>query len=84
MAKTIHEPKKRRSFAIHEPKEKRTVWTDKDVAEFFGIPRASLQARCRKPVAGELNPNDAEPKVISGRRFWIRDKVMRLAGVAVK
>ena len=69
---------------IHEPKEKRTVWTDTDVAEFFGIPRASLQARCRKPVAGELNPNDAEPKVISGRRFWIRDKVMRLAGVAVK
>lgn len=64
-----------------EPKEKRTIWTDGDVAEFFGINRKTLQRRVLRPVAGELDLAKADPKVIGGRRFWVRDNVLRLAGV---
>lgn len=64
-----------------EPKERRTIWTDADVAEFFGLNRKTLQRRMRKPVTGELELAKAEPKVIGGRRFWVRDNVLRLAGV---
>lgn len=65
----------------NEPKERRTIWTDADVAEFFGLNRKTLQRRMRKPVTGELELAKAEPKVIGGRRFWVRDNVLRLAGV---
>ena len=64
-----------------EPKERRTIWTDADVAEFFGLNRKTLQRRMRKPVTGELELAKAEPKVIGGRRFWVRDNVLRLAGI---
>lgn len=63
------------------PKEERTVWDDADVAEFFGISKATLQRRARSPVAGEIDPNDAKPGVIGGRRFWLRDNVLALAGI---
>lgn len=63
------------------PKEERTVWDDADVAEFFGISKATLQRRARRPVAGEIDPNDAKPGVIGGRRFWLRDNVLALAGI---
>ena len=63
------------------PKEERTVWDDADVAEFFGINKKTLQRRVRHPVAGEIDPNDADPGVIGGRRFWVRDKVLALAGM---
>lgn len=64
-----------------ESKERRTIWTDADVAEFFGLNRKTLQRRMRKPVTGELELAKAEPKTIGGRRFWVRDNVLRLAGV---
>lgn len=63
------------------PKEERTVWDDADVAEFFGISKATLQRRARRPVAGEIDPNDAKPGIIGGRRFWLRDNVLALAGI---
>lgn len=66
-----------------EPKEKRTVWTDGDVAEFFRVNVKTLQRRLRKPVAGELDLNRAEPGIVGGRRFWIRDNVYRVAGIKV-
>ena len=50
----------------------------------FGIHKRTLQARCLKPVPGEINPNDAEPQVIGGRRFWVRAKVERLAGITAE
>jgi hypothetical protein len=64
-----------------EPKERRTIWTDADVAEFFGLNLKTLQRRMRKPVTGELELAKAEPKIIGSRRFWVRDNVLRLAGV---
>ena len=63
------------------PKEERTVWDDADVAEFFGINKKTLQRRVRRPVAGEIDPNDAKSGVIGGRRFWVRDNVLALAGI---
>ncbi len=64
-----------------EPKERRTIWSDADVAEFFGLNLKTLQRRMRKPVTGELELAKADPKIIGNRRFWVRDNVLRLAGV---
>ena len=46
-----------------------------------GISKATLQRRARRPVAGEIDPNDAKPGIIGGRRFWLRDNVLALAGI---
>ena len=62
----------------------REVMTDAEVAEFFGIHKRTLQGRILKPVPGEINPNDARPQVIGGRRFWLRANVERLAGMESK
>ena len=64
-----------------QPKEERPVWDDADVAEFFGINKKTLQRRVLQPVAGEIDPNKANPKKIGGRRFWVRDNVLALAGI---
>ncbi len=56
---------------------------DKDVAEFFGISLRTLQNRMLRPVAGELDLNDAHPAKVGGRRFWLRSSVERLAGMKV-
>lgn len=65
------------------PRDPRTM-TDAEVAALFGIHKRTLQARCHRPVPGEINPNDAEPQVIGGRRFWVRAKVERLAGITAE
>lgn len=59
----------------------REVMTDAEVAEFFGISKRTFQGRVAKPVLGEINPNDAKPQLIGGRRFWLRRNVERLAGM---
>lgn len=64
-------------------KETRRVWTDTDVAEFFRINVRTLRRRLRKPVAGELDLNRAEPGIVGGRRFWLRDNVYRAVGIKV-
>ena len=63
------------------PRDERPIWTDADCAEFFGIHRDTFRKRVLKPVTGEIDLNKAEPKTIGGRRFWVREKVLRLAGV---
>lgn len=57
------------------------IMTDREVAAFFGIPLRTFQRRVLKPVKGEIDPNRAEPEVFGGRRFWVRAKVERLAGI---
>ena len=62
----------------------RPIMTDAEVAAFFGISRATLQRCVKRPAKGEINLNDAEPRVIGTRRFWVRENVMRLAGISAK
>ncbi len=57
------------------------IMFDKDVAEFFGISRRTLQRRIKKPVAGEIDPNKADPQKIGSRRLWLRENVERLVGI---
>ena len=57
------------------------VMFDTDVAAFFGISVKTLQRRCLRPVKGELDPNDAKPCTIGGRRLWLRADVERLVGI---
>ena len=57
------------------------IMFDKDVAEFFGISRRTLQRRIKKPVAGEIDPNNADPQKIGSRRLWLRENVERLVGI---
>ena len=54
---------------------------DRDVAEFFGVSVRTIQRRVRKPEAGEIDLNKAEPQTIGNRRFWLRANVERLAGM---
>jgi len=58
--------------------EKR-IMTDADVAAFFGISKATLQRRIRKPISGEIDLNSADPQTVGGRRFWVRERVESLA-----
>jgi len=57
------------------------VMTDGEVAAFFGISKRTLQRRVAEPMKGEIDPNDAKPKAIGGRRFWLRENIERLAGM---
>ena len=57
------------------------IMTDADVAAFFGIAKATLQRRMRRPVPGEIDLSRAEPQVVGGRRFWVRTRVEALAGL---
>lgn len=57
------------------------VMFDADVAEFFGIDKRTLQRRILRPVPGEIDPNDAHPQTIGGRRLWMREDVERLVGI---
>lgn len=57
------------------------VMFDADVAAFFGIDKRTLQRRILRPVYGEINPNDAHPQTIGGRRLWLREDVERLVGI---
>lgn len=57
------------------------VMFDADVAAFFGIDKRTLQRRILRPVPGEIDPNDARPVTIGGRRLWLRDEIERLVGI---
>ena len=57
------------------------VMFDADVAAFLGIGRRTLQRRILRPVPGEIDPNDAHPVTIGGRRLWLREEVERLVGI---
>lgn len=57
------------------------IMFDKDVAEFLGISKRTLQRRVKKPVAGEIDPNKADPQIIGSRRLWLRENVERLVGI---
>lgn len=60
------------------------VWFDADVAAFFGISVKTLQRRVARPVKGEIDPNDAHPQTIGGRRLWLREDVERLIGIGTQ
>ena len=60
------------------------VWFDADVAAFFGISVKTLQRRVMRPAKGEINPNDAHPQTIGGRRLWLREDVERLLGIGTR
>ena len=57
------------------------VMFDADVAAFFGIDKRTLQRRILRPVPGEIDPNDAHPVTIGGRRLWLREEIERLVGI---
>ena len=57
------------------------VMFDEEVAAFFGIDKRTLQRRVLRPVPGEIDPNDAHPQTIGGRRLWLREEVERLVGI---
>lgn len=63
-----------------KPSDNRVMF-DADVAAFFGIDKRTLQRRILRPVPGEIDPNDAHPATIGGRRLWLRDEVERLVGI---
>ena len=57
------------------------VMFDADVAAFFGIDKRTLQRSILRPVPGEIDPNDAHPQTIGGRRLLLREDVERLVGI---
>ena len=63
-----------------KPSDNRVMF-DSDVAAFFGIDKRTLQRRILRPVPGEIDPNDAHPQTIGGRRLWLREEVERLVGI---
>lgn len=63
-----------------KPSDNRVMF-DADVAAFFGIDKRTLQRRILSPVPGEIDPNDAHPQTIGGRRLWLREEVERLVGI---
>jgi len=63
-----------------KPTDSRVMF-DADVAAFFGISVKTLQRRVATPAKGEINPNDAHPQTIGGRRLWLREDVERLVGI---
>ena len=68
---------------ISKPADNRVMF-DKDVAEFLGISVRTLKRRLEKPKHGEIDPNDAHPQTIGGRRLWLREDVERLVGIGRK
>ena len=64
-----------------KPSDNRIMF-DADVAAFLGISVKTLQRRVARPVPGEIDPNDARPVTIGGRRLWLREEVERLVGLA--
>ena len=63
-----------------KPSDSRIMF-DADVAAFLGIDKRTLQRRILRPVPGEIDPNDAHPQTIGGRRLWLREEVERLVGI---
>lgn len=63
-----------------KPSDSRVMF-DADVAAFFGMSARTLRRRILRPVPGEIDPNDAHPQTIGGRRLWLREEVERLVGI---
>ena len=63
-----------------KPSDCRVIF-DADVAAFLWIGKRTLQRRILRPVPGEIDPNDAHPQTIGGRRLWLREEVERLVGI---
>ena len=61
-----------------------TIMFDRDVAKMFGISVRTLQRRLDKPVEGELDLNDAGPETVGGRRFWLREEIVRVVRASIK
>lgn len=62
-------------------KAEKPIMTDAEVAEFFGVHKRTFQERVLRPVRGEIDPNTIEHATVGGRRFWVRESVLRAAGV---
>ena len=62
----------------------RRVMFDADVAAFLGISTRTLRRRIATPATGEINPNDAHPRTIGGRRLWLREDVERILGIGTR
>lgn len=62
-------------------KPEKPIMTDAEVAEFFGVSVRTLQRRAKNPKDGELRLTNAVHAVVGGRRFLVRESVMRLAGI---
>jgi hypothetical protein len=50
----------------------------------FGISVRTLQRRLENPVDGELDLNDAGPETVGGRRFWLREEIVRVVRAGIK
>ena len=61
-----------------------TIMFDKDVAKMFGISVRTLQRHLIKPVPGEIDLNDAGPETVGGRRFWLREEIVRVVRTGIK
>ena len=61
-----------------------TIMFDRDVAKMFGISVRTLQRRLENPVDGELDLNDAGPEIVGGRRFWLREEIVRVVRAGIK
>jgi hypothetical protein len=57
---------------------------DRDVAKMFGISVRTLQRHLIKPVPGEIDLNDAGPETVGGRRFWLREEIVRVVRTGIK
>ena len=65
-------------------KPEKPIMTDAEVAEFFGIHKRTFQDRVARPVKNEIDPNTIEHATIGGRRFWVRDSLMKVCGIKAK
>ena len=61
-----------------------TIMFDRDVAKMFGISVRTLQRHLIKPVPGEIDLNDAGPETVGGRRFWLREEIVRVVRTGIK
>lgn len=61
-----------------------TIMFDRDVAKMFGISVRTLQRHLIKPVPGEIDLNDAGPETVGGRRFWLREEIVRVVRAGIK
>ena len=61
-----------------------TIMFDRDVAKMFGISVRTLQRHLIKPVPGEIDLNDAGPETVGGRRFWLREEIVRVVCTGIK
>lgn len=57
------------------------IMSDRDVAEYLGVSVYSIRRRLANPVKGEIDLNEAEPKVVAGRRFWLRSNIEKMLGI---